>query len=340
MRAGFYEGPGRFQITDVPEPKLQAPDDVIVEVEVAGMCGTDLHIVSVPQMHPAKEGIVLGHEFVGRVVETGKGVRGLAVGDRVIAGPNIWCGQCDACRRGRRKMCQHNEAMGISRDGGFARYVRAPARVLYPVPEGLSSELAVFAEPMSCILNGLQRIGPCHGASVAVLGAGPIGLYFTRLFRHFGADRVYVSEPMAHRREAALRSGADQVVDPKATPVVEAFLSETKGGADIVVDTAGFLLPDALAATRPGGTVLVFGMDTTCTCTIRPFDIVRQEKSIVGCFIDNDTIPKCLDLIPHLRMGELISHRFGLEDIGQAFGVLERAEAIKALVMPGSSSAA
>lgn len=339
MKAGFYEGPGRFGIKEHPEPELQTPEDVIVEVEVAGLCGTDLHIVSIPQMHPAKEGIVLGHEFVGRVVATGSGVRELALGSRVIAGPNIWCGQCEHCRRGRRKMCAHNEALGISRDGGFARFVRAPARVLYPVPSTMPAELAVFAEPLSCLLNGFQRLGSCYGAAAVVLGAGPIGLYFIRLFRHFGATRILASEPLAHRRQAALRSGAGEVLDPTEGPLVDEIRARTRGGADIVVDTTGFLLPDAINATRSGGSVLVIGMDTTCECTVRPFDIVRQEKTILGCYIDNDAIPRCLDLIPSLGLDELISHRFSLDEIDRAFGVLRSQEAIKALVLPAAGRA-
>lgn len=336
MRAGFYESPGRFGIQDVPEPKLQGPEDVIVEVEVAGLCGTDLHIVSVPQMHPARERIILGHEFVGRIVEVGRSVTNLKVGDRVIAGPNIWCGQCASCRRGRRKMCDNNVALGISCDGGFARFVRAPARVLYPVPEGLSAELAVFAEPMSCILNGFQRVPSVYGCDVAVLGAGPIGLYFIRLLRHFGARSITVTEPLGSRREAAARSGASETLDPAVISTVEGIRSRTRGGADLVVDTTGFLLPDAIRAARPGGTVLVFGMDATCEAKIRPFELVREEKAVVGCFIDNDMIPRCLDLIPHLKLGELISHRFSLENIDKAFQAMSRQEAIKALVLPGS----
>src|SRR5262245_44132044 len=115
MKAGYYAGPSRFGLAVVPDPTILAADDVIVEVEVAGVCGTDLHIVSVPQLHPAAEGIVLGHELVGRVVERGPGARGLAIGDRVIAGPNIPCQTCAHCRRGRANLCDGHQTLGITR---------------------------------------------------------------------------------------------------------------------------------------------------------------------------------------------------------------------------------
>jgi threonine dehydrogenase-like Zn-dependent dehydrogenase len=332
MRAGYYAGPGRFELREVADPTLREPDDVIVEVEWTGMCGTDLHIVSVPQLHPAKEGIVLGHEFVGRVVETGRSIVGLKVGDRVVAGPNIWCGQCPSCRRGQRKMCTNNVALGISTDGGFARFVRAPGRVLYPIPAGLSSEEAVFAEPLSCCLNGLHKLGPLGGARVVVLGAGPIGLYFIRLFRLLGAQQVLVTEPLASRRPIALRSGAHEAFAPDEERLRERLLDLTQGGADIVVDTVGSLLEAAMGLVRGGGQLLLFGMDQTCTSAVRPFEIVRRELTIHGCFVENDWIPRALELLPALQLGDLVTHRVGLSQIEEGFQAIGRNEAIKALV--------
>jgi (R,R)-butanediol dehydrogenase/meso-butanediol dehydrogenase/diacetyl reductase len=342
MLAGLFSGPGALGLREVPEPTLTSPDQVLVAVEVAGICGTDLHIVSTPQLHPAIPGIVLGHEFVGRVVEVGPAVVDLRPGQRVIAGPNIWCGQCDACRRGRRKQCHNNLALGISCDGGFAPLVAAPARVLYPVPDGLSPELAVFAEPLSCCANGMARLvaagATITSATVLIQGAGPIGQYFTRLFRHAGAGQIIVSEVLAHRREMARQGGADRVLDPRASSVIEVARELGDGGVAIAVDTVGNLLDESIAAIRPGGHLLVFGMDATCTCEVRPFDIVRNEKSIIGCFVDNDQIPVCLDTIPALGLDALVSHRLALTDIDQAFAALRDASAIKALIYPGERS--
>ncbi|HEX8674230.1 MAG TPA: alcohol dehydrogenase catalytic domain-containing protein [Longimicrobium sp.] len=338
MKAGFYRGPGDFAVTDIAEPTLAAPDEVLVEVEVAGMCGTDLHIVSVPQMHPAAPGIVLGHEFVGRVVEVGPKVSGLSRGDRVVAAPNIWCGQCGSCRAGRRKHCDNNRALGISINGGFTRFVVAPARVLYPVPAGIPPEQALFAEPLSCCMNGVLRLGSLVGARAAVLGAGPIGQYFIRLLRHFGAGSVLAVEPVEHRRKTALGSGADHVLDPTGTDVAGAVSKWAGGrGADVVIDTVGSLLPVACAAARPGGRILLFGMDTTAESRVMPFDLVRNEKTIFGCFIDNDQVPLCLDVIPSLRLGELITHRVSLNDIDQGFAAVRDGTAMKVLVLPGAA---
>jgi len=332
MQAAYFVRPGVLELRDGPEPRLEASDDVIVEVEVAGLCGTDLHIVSVPQLHPAGEGIILGHEFVGRVVAVGGAVERLRPGDRVIAGPNVACGQCDACRRGRRSLCAFNTTLGITRDGGFAELARVPLQCLYPIPPGLAPELAVFAEPLSCVMNGLQRVAGQRRERAVVLGAGPIGLYFLRLLRHSGTLERFATEPIASRREAARVSGATDILDPSNGDVVAEVLEKTAGGVDLVVDTTGHQLAEATRMVRPGGTVLVIGMDATCTAGVRVFDMVRQEKTITGCFVNNDLIPVALDIIPSLSLHELITHRFALAEIHQALAALRDGSSLKALV--------
>jgi threonine dehydrogenase-like Zn-dependent dehydrogenase len=332
MRAACFVKSGVLELRDVPEPRIERPNDVIVSVEVAGLCGTDLHIVSVPQLHPAKPGIVLGHEFVGRVAEVGSAVSELRPGDRVIAGPNVFCGQCEPCRRGQRNMCTAGVTCGITRDGGFAPLVSVPVHSLYPVPRGVSPEIAVFAEPLSCVMNGIDRIRGHRFERTVVLGAGPIGLYFLRVFRQKGALELVAVEPIASRRDAALRSGASVALDPSSASVVETVVERTHGGADLVVDTTGSLLTDALAMTRRGGAVLVFGMDQTCKAPVPTFDLVRFEKTILGCFVNNDHIPTALDLIPRLAIEELLTHRFPLEGVADAIESLRSGSSIKTIL--------
>lgn len=327
MKAAVFTGGGRLELRDVVEPSVSAVDDVIIEVEVAGMCGTDAHIVAVPQLHPATEGIILGHELVGRVVDTGGSVSGLARGDRVVAAPNIWCGQCEACRRGERRHCGDVRTLGISIDGAFARYVKAPARVVVPVPLGLDPEAAVFAEPVSCCINGMRRLGSVIGESVVVFGAGPIGQYFIRLLRLAGAREVVAVEPATHRREAAVASGAHQVADPGAW--------HPSGSHDVSIDTVGSLLPIALGSIRPGGRVLVFGMDATATCAVSPYDLVRNQKAVLGCFVDNECLPASLELLPALGVPNLVTHRLDLDHITEGIAAVADGTALKVLVSPG-----
>jgi threonine dehydrogenase-like Zn-dependent dehydrogenase len=332
MRAACFVKPGVLEVREVPEPRIESPNDVLVSVEVAGLCGTDLHIVSTPQLHPAKPGIVLGHEFVGRVTEVGRSVTQLREGDRVIAGPNVFCGQCHPCRRGQRNMCTAGVTCGITRDGGFAHLVSVPVHSLYPVPRGLAPESAVFAEPLSCVMNGMDRIRGYRYECTVVLGAGPIGLYFLRVFRQKGAIDLVAVEPLAQRRGAAAKSGASLVLEPKGQDTVATILEHTGGGADLVVDTTGFLLTDALAMTRRGGAVLVFGLDQTCNASIPTFDLVRHEKTILGCFVNNDHIPTALDLIPQLAIHELVTHRFPLEGVADAIASLRDGSSIKTIL--------
>ena len=332
MQAVYFSRRGEFEVRELAAPVLQADDDVLVRVEVAGLCGTDLHIVSVPQLHAAREGIVLGHEFVGRVVALGPRAHGLRVGDRVIAGPNVPCGHCEWCRGGRRNLCTDNRTLGITAAGGFAEFVRVPARCAYPVPPGLAPDLAVFAEPLSCVVNGMQLLAGRPIERSVVLGAGAIGLYFLRLLRHFGAIQRVSTEPVRARREQALRSGATHTLDPEASSVARDVVGLTQGGADLVVDTTGHLLADALAMTRRGGAVLLFGMDQSCRAPVSPYDIVREEKAVLGCFANNDCIPRALTLIPHLALDELITHRFPLQRFDDALSTLRERVSVKTLL--------
>jgi len=269
----------------------------------------------------------------------GTGVRSFRRDDRVIAGPNVYCGQCEACQRGQRNMCADGVTLGITRDGGFARFVRVPVHSLYPVPSELSAEAAVFAEPLSCVMNGMDRLRGYRHERTVVLGTGPIGLYFLRVLRHKGAVDLIASEPIASRRAAAERSGALKTFDPATENVVANVIERTHGGADVVVDTTGFLLKDALAMTRRGGAVLIFGLDQTSSCPVPAFDIARYEKTVLGCFVNNDRIPVSLELIPRLAVHELITHRFPLAEVEQAIGSLRDGASIKTMLHIGQASA-
>lgn len=332
MEAVIFEKPGEYCVGDIPEPEIKTSGDVLIKVEAAGLCGTDLHIVSIPQKHHATEGIVLGHEFVGEVMEVGSAVKLLKRGMRVSAGPNIWCGECKYCKQGKRNYCNNMKALGMTINGGLAEYVVAPEKVLYQVPMNITPEQAVFAEPLSCVLNGFYKLNPDYNSKVVILGAGPIGQYFIRLCRHFGAPQIIATEPMAERAKIASSSGATHVVDPTTATANEELLDITSGGADIVIDTSGDLLEQAVKISGKGGKILLFGLDKTSSCSVTPYSIVREEKQIFGCFVDNDLIPACYDIIPFLSLEELISHRLKRSDIDKAFELLDKKESIKIIV--------
>lgn len=190
MKAAVIETPGRVVVQEVPDPQ-PAPDEVIVSVALAGLCGTDLHIYAgeINSVYP----IIPGHEVVGTIAEVGDGVTDLTPGMHVTFDPNIPCGQCHFCRRLRFNHCLNWQGIGVTRDGGFAERVAVPAKVIYPIGD-LPFERAVFIEPLSCVVYGLQRATPALGDRALIFGAGPIGLLLMQAIQRAGAAQVVVTD--------------------------------------------------------------------------------------------------------------------------------------------------
>src|SRR5918994_438544 len=209
MIAAVFEGDGRLSITERPAPSRERPDDVLIEVEACGICGTDVHILDVPPGHPATPGVIMGHEFVGIVREPGPEAIGVERGRRVAVAANLSCGSCSWCKRGVPSHCDHFSTMGIFRDGGLASFAVAPAPACHEVSGDLPREIAALTEPLSCVVNGVEQAQLLPGESAVVIGAGPIGLLFLALFRAAGASSVIVVETMELRRDAAKRMGAE-----------------------------------------------------------------------------------------------------------------------------------
>jgi 2-desacetyl-2-hydroxyethyl bacteriochlorophyllide A dehydrogenase len=336
MPAAVLAGNGILELTDRPVPTIKRDDDVLLQIDIASVCGTDVHILSVPPGHPSTDGIILGHEYVGTVVDAGDGVKDFVKGDRVVVDPNLTCGDCQYCRRALPNMCENMTTLGIFTDGGFTHFNVAPAKALFKISKDVPLEQAIFAEPLSCVLNGINRIEPQAGESALVLGAGPIGLYFVAIFQVHGLRNIIVSEPNPGRAKMAAACGATEVVDPGARSVEEAVRAITGIGADIAVDAVGVLMPDAIASVRKGGRVLLFGMNSEAIAEIRQNDLTRNEIELVGSYIANKTFPATVELLEsgRLDLQKLVTHRFGLKDIHAAIDAMRSGEAIKVLVDP------
>ncbi|MFQ5795697.1 MAG: alcohol dehydrogenase catalytic domain-containing protein [Candidatus Bipolaricaulia bacterium] len=336
MRAVEFQGNGRAAVLERPIPEVKNPDDVLLRVQAVGVCGTDVHILSVPPGQEASEGVILGHEYTGEVVEVGNGVRSVSVGDRVVVDPTVRCGYCNFCKDGLTNMCQNLTALGIFIDGGFAEYNIAPESNLHQVPDHMLPERAAFAEPLACVVNARNQLRPQAGESVAILGAGPIGQLFTQVLGAEGVRPIIVSEPSEFRREYAKRSGAHRVVNPLEESLEAAVQKETGRGADIVVDAVGSLFPQTLQVARTGGRVMLFGQNTEAHAEITQNDITQRCLTVIGSWITNYTFPTAIRLLDSgaLRVEELITHEFGLNEFDQAIDLLREGQAIKILLRP------
>ncbi len=333
MRALRWHGRADLRLEDVDAPAVTADDHVLIDVTMAGVCGTDLHEVAHgPNMirlapHPlsgSEPPVTLGHEFVGRVRAIGAAVDDLAVGQRVTVDPCLRCGTCYWCLRGDYHICASGGSIGLAADGAFADAVVVPRANVIPVPDAVSDRAAAMAEPLAVGLHAITRAGVRAGDTVLVLGAGPIGLAVVLAARAAGAAHIMVSEPTARRREIALAIGATEALDPATSDVRRAaFVATGRIGPDVVVEATGRADQYELAVTavRRGGTVALAGIsDNDISVNLR--QVVLFERTIRGCLGYNFEIERVLALMAQGRMDvePLISHVVPLDE---AAGVID-----------------
>lgn len=336
MMAAVFEREGQLTVKEVDVPRLLKPDDVIIEIELCSICGTDVHIMAVPPAYTATPNTILGHELVGRVVETGSKVKMVKVGDRVVVNPNDYCGVCSYCMKNLPNQCENIIAMGIDADGGFAEYVRTSEKVVHRISDSLPAEIAAFAEPLACVVNGTQKIRVQPGESALVIGAGPIGLLFVQMLKSAGASPVIVSEPSPLRQEYAKKCGADYVVNPMETDL-EAYVKElTDLGVDVAVDVVGSQVWEGIKAVRKGGKVLVFGMNTKAEPKIVQSQVTKKEVQVIGTWLANATFPTAVKILESrvLDLKPLITHSLPLEKVQEGIQLLAKGEGIEILIYP------
>ena len=228
MKAAIWYKKEDIRIENRAEPKVN-PAEVKVRVKACGICGSDLHeyrsgpfiIPSKPHPLTNRAGgpVILGHEFSGEVVERGENVSHFNVADRVVVNPLIYCGECHYCKRGQHIMCTKLGTFGFAADGAFAEYAVFPESSLLKLPDSVTDEMGAFVEPLAVAVHGVKRSRMKIGDTVAVVGAGPIGLLVMQACLASGASRAFVVEPMKARRETALKTGAAAALDPTQTDV-------------------------------------------------------------------------------------------------------------------------
>ncbi|MEG1887076.1 MAG: alcohol dehydrogenase catalytic domain-containing protein [Oscillospiraceae bacterium] len=336
MRAAVFENVGVLTVKEVPYPEIRKADDVIIEIELCSICGTDVHIMSNPPGYSATPNTILGHEIVGKIVEVGDGVSTVKIGDRVVLNPNDYCGKCRYCKANMPNFCEHIEAMGIDVDGGFAEYVRTSEKVVYKISDTLDARLAGFAEPLACILNAAGKIRVQPGESVVIIGAGTIGLMFAQLVKSAGAYPVIISEPSELRRDFAKKCGADYVVNPLETNLEEFVMEKTGFGSDFAIDMVGSQMVSAIELVKKGGTVIVFGVNAKARAEVSQSRITQREVDVKGTWIANATFPKAVNLLESgvLNLDILVTHVLPLEQISEGIELLRKGAGVEIYIDP------
>jgi len=331
MKAGLLTAIREVALGEMPDPK-PGPGDVLVAVRSVGVCGSDLHYYlrgcigsQVVEEFP----FVLGHEAAGEVVAVGPDVRKLRPGDRVAVEPGIPCGECEPCVTGRYNLCRAVRFLGTPPvHGAYCEYLAVPERYAHPLPPELSYDEGAMIEPLAIGLfaSDLAAIQP--GYTVAILGAGSIGLVTLMSALAAGAGPVFVSEPLDARREAAKRLGATQVLNPRTDPVVDAILDATDGrGVDVVFEAAGSVEAhqQMVEVVRPAGTIVPIG---SCAEELVPLPLASfRRKGVEVRFVRRfcHTYPRAIGLAQSgkANLSALVTHRFPLEDLAGAFRLLE-----------------
>ncbi len=342
MRATELTDVGEVTVRDRDRP-TPAADEVLVQVGACGVCMTDYHMYH--GTFDVETPLVLGHESAGEVVDVGESVSAVEPGDRVAINPTVPCNACSYCKRGETHLCENNTSIGGAADtvidGAFAEYVRVPETNVEDIGD-LSFERAALAEPLACCLHGVDQVDLRQGDSVAIVGAGPIGLLLLQAFRNAGAAPIVVSEPDDERRELAAELGADVVVDPDETDPIEAVPAAAGGPVDVGVEAIGLVptIEQANAVTAKGGSTLVFGVPAEdATMEISPFDVFFDEVGYRGSYsLTTEDFERAVTLLQHGRIDadRLVTHRIGLDDLPSAFDRMERTDGLKNVVVPGS----
>jgi threonine 3-dehydrogenase len=335
-----HAAPG-IELREVPVP-TPGPGEVLVRVQAASVCGTDLHIFNWDpwaqgRIHPP---LIPGHEFAGAVAGVGRGVTTVKEGDLVSAEMHVACGKCMQCRTGQAHICQHVRILGVDADGAFASYAIIPETNIWKLSPEIPPEYASLLDPLGNAVHTVLA-GPIAAQTVAVTGCGAIGLFSIAVAKACGAAKVFAIEVNARRRAVAAQMGADMVLDPATDNVEEMVLEATGGtGVDVLLEMSGH--PTAIrmgfALLRTGGRASLLGIPS------RPFELDFAKDIIFkGAIVQGINGRKMFETwfqmeallsAGKLDLGPAITHRLKLSEFPQAMELLRTGEAIKVVMRP------
>ncbi len=346
MKAAVFYGPGGswpdepLRIEEVPVP-VPSAGEVLVKVAACGLCRTDLEYLKIPGATPKSPPIILGHEPAGVVAETGPGVSNVIAGERVLVATAIPCLTCGFCRQGRQNLCPQMSLVGANRNGAFAEYVTAPATGVIPLPESLPlEESAVITDAVATSYHAVyNRARVKEGDTVVIYGAsGGLGLICVQMAAALGA-RVIGAGRKKWKLKKALEFGASEIISTEEADSIERAVKQASdGGADISIDVTGVarMIESACRSTRPGGKVIIVGFSFE-KIKLSVNRLMWQELNVMGaknyCLSD---MPAIIDLVKKgtVSSEKIISHRFKLEEINEAYRRLQRGELLRGIIVP------
>jgi len=345
MRAAVLEALEKLVVKEVPTPKA-APGTLLVRVKACAVCGSDIRIFHYgnPRVKPPQ---IIGHEIAGVVEAVGEGVENFRVGQRVATGADVPCGVCEYCKRGLANNCQTNFALGYQFPGGFAEYVLFNETTvkygpIHEIPPQLDFDQATLAEPLACVINGMELADFKVGETLVIIGGGPAGCLLVEYGRFAGADKIILAQRSRGRLEMARTFSADVFVSTEEENLVKRVLEETDGrGADVVFTACSS--PDAQALTpylvRNRGRINFFGGLPKGSPKV-PIDtnVLHYKEAFIfgshGCAPRHHELALRVLASGRINMKDLISAAFPLAEIREAFQFLEDRKGLKVIVHP------
>lgn len=318
----------RLEMGTLPDPPDPGPGEVLVRLRSTGVCGSDMHtfseghIAGLEPVYPA----VLGHEPAGEVVECGRGVSDLPQGTKVAVEPFVVRASCEFTRTGRQNLALHHAFMGKDFEGALREFAVMPRRNLVPVPDSMTFGDAAFIEPLAVVLHSLELADLRLGESVAVIGAGPIGLIAVAVAKLSGASAIIAADTLPHRVEHAKRLGATAAVNVTRESAVDAVMDLTGIGAHVVIDAAGTAesINSAISCLRPAGRMVLVGIPARSDIPVNFWTALDREARIHVQKRSNGNDHEALSLLERglIRSGDIMSHRFPLEQGQEAFELM------------------
>lgn len=333
---------GFISLENIKRPKISKSDQLLIEVKACGICGTDLKIVE--GAHPANDNTILGHEFTGIIKEKGDDVKDLKVGDKVVIDPNEKCGYCVNCRRGLSNLCEYmalGTTFGIFQNGGFAKYCVIPRNSVFKLPQDINITSAALVEPLSCAIHCHNIADIKESDNIVIIGAGPMGLIIESIIRKHPIKSLSTIELDDWRGEKALDLGADYVINPLYQNVKNEVLKLTdQHGADVIIDAVGLseTFEMALNIWAPGARLICFGQDYRAEAKIKPNDIVRYQRKIMGSYIGYaEDFLDAIEVIANnvIEIKKLITKIIPLDDlVTNGFDLMKKRKCVKVIVKP------
>ncbi|MFN7993417.1 MAG: alcohol dehydrogenase catalytic domain-containing protein [Bryobacteraceae bacterium] len=329
MKSVQLVAPRTLEPREMPMPPDPGPGEVLVKLRAVGICGSDMHWYLEGGIGPYQAAYpqILGHEPAGEIAAVGKGVDGLVPGQKVAVEPAIHCGHCEHCLAGRINNCLYSQFMGSPQlHGLFREYAVMPAANALPIPDGMGFTEATLAEPLAVMLHVLELTPIRLGETVAVMGAGPVGLLMASVAKLSGASTVFVVDRLPHRLQIACEMGAADAALDINSGAVEAIMDLTRGrGVDIVFDCAAAreTLQTALTAARIGGRLVLIGIPSEHRMPIDLNLAMLKELNIQTIKRSNHNAEAAIAMMQSGRIStRLVTHHFPLEQTARGFETL------------------